>query len=477
MQRTSLMLFLVVATGCATHIDRLEVVRSAYFHGDVALAKVKIDEYAKKHKGEADVFELDRAMILLSEGKPAEAEKILRKVRDRFDFLEQKDVAEGVASMLTDDQRLSYHGEDYEKVLIRAMLALTSLVGDGQDANAYALQVAEKQEQIIAHGKAVDGKNPKENYKQVAIGPYVRAAVREETQTNYDDAERALQLVCNWEPTFTSGVKELERVRTGRHSEKGNGVVYVFTLVGKGPYKEERMEVASTVSLLVADRILSIAGKRSVPPTIAPIKVPRVVRPVNAVQTVQVVVDGHPLGQTETITDVGRIAFEQDEANFPYTLGRAVARRVVKKGIIYGAKEVTKMQKGSWTNLALDATGVVWEATESADTRCWGLLPEKIQVLRLELPAGLHQLALQPTSADRSFRGSIEMVPVQVEEGRNTYVLANFPGSRIAGRIVTNHEMGSVAQVKEENTTQVPTLPPPRPLPDLGSQPTNPGSE
>ena len=43
----------------------------------------------------------------------------------------------------------------------------------------------------------------------------------------------------------------------------------------------------------------------------------------------------------------------------------------------------------------LNAAGVVWEATESADTRCWGLLPEKIQVLRIELPAGQHQLSLQ----------------------------------------------------------------------------------
>ena len=31
---------------------------------------------------------------------------------------------------------------------------------------------------------------------------------------------------------------------------------------------------------------------------------------------------------------------------------------------------------------------MAWEASEAADTRCWGLLPDKIQVLRIELPAG-----------------------------------------------------------------------------------------
>jgi len=42
--------------------------------------------------------------------------------------------------------------------------------------------------------------------------------------------------------------------------------------------------------------------------------------------------------------------------------------------------------------LAVDLAGVAWEATESADTRCWGLLPDQIQVLRVELPAGRHEI-------------------------------------------------------------------------------------
>ena len=32
------------------------------------------------------------------------------------------------------------------------------------------------------------------------------------------------------------------------------------------------------------------------------------------------------------------------------------------------------------------------ELPEAADTRCWGLLPDKIQVLRIELPAGRHRV-------------------------------------------------------------------------------------
>src|SRR5207244_2839621 len=134
---------------------------------------------------------------------------------------------------------------------------------------------------------------------------------------------------------YGPGKQELERVKQGRHSAKGNGVLYVFALVGRGPYKEEHMEIPTTAGLLVADRILSATAHQSVPPTVAPIKVPRVVTPPNEVRAVAVAVDGCAKGETETLTDVGRLAVQQGEAVYPNVLGRAVARRVVKKAVVY----------------------------------------------------------------------------------------------------------------------------------------------
>jgi hypothetical protein len=66
--------------------------------------------------------------------------------------------------MLTDDRRLAYSGEDYEKVLVR-VFPLSSLRATA-DAAAYSLQVGAKQQQIIdAGGKGDD--NLRKNYKQV----------------------------------------------------------------------------------------------------------------------------------------------------------------------------------------------------------------------------------------------------------------------------------------------------------------------
>ena len=148
-------------SGCATHADRLTSIRGAYYGGRIAKARNIVSEALDEREQDRDVLKLERAMVELAEGNPQQAERTLREVRDSFDFLEQKDIGESVLANFKDDNQLAYSGEDYEKVLIRCFLALSSLMHDGIDAEAYALQVADKQRQIIHAGTDEEGNNPK----------------------------------------------------------------------------------------------------------------------------------------------------------------------------------------------------------------------------------------------------------------------------------------------------------------------------
>jgi len=423
-------------SGCATHADRLTTIRDAYYGGQVATARQIVETGLAERDADADVLKLERAMIELAEGQPEQAERTLREVRNRLDYLEQDSPGETVLAAFTDDNSRAYSGEDYEKVLVRCFLALSSLMHDRIDADAYAFQVAEKQQQIIQAGAESEGKNPKLAYQQVALGAYIQAALREATHTDYREAEKAIQLVASWEPNFEFAQEDLNRVRNGRHSEKGNGVLYVFGLVGEGPCKVEREEIPTSQALLIADRILSATAEHSLPPTIAPIQVPVVVRSPNRITNLGVEVDGQPAGQTATITDIGRMAMEQSEAVFPQVMARAVVRRVVKKASIYAAKDLVDVDN-PLAELAFDAAGSVWEASESADTRCWGLLPDQIQVLRIELPAGQHTIHLKPL-ADRRPLGAGAEQDVLIADGRNAYLLANFPDSGLVGKVLVS---------------------------------------
>ena len=246
--RSAVAIFLALAIvgGCTTYAKRLTQIREAYYVNDLAAANELIDARLKKERSDVDILRLEKARIELTSGRPAEAEQLMRTVRDRFDYLEQKSLADTTLAYLTDDQKRAYAGEDYEKVLVRAMLALSNLLDDGSDAEAYSLQMIEKQEQIIGAAATevaasdqepqAQEANPKVSYQRVALAPYLRGVLREATHRDYDDAQRSFATVVSWQPEFSSGASDLTRVVYGRHSEPGHGVLYVFSLTGRGTY-------------------------------------------------------------------------------------------------------------------------------------------------------------------------------------------------------------------------------------------------
>ena len=136
------------------------------------------------------------------------------------------------------------------------------------------------------------------------------------------------------------------------------------------------------------------------------------------------------------LTDVHQLAATTLNEKRSEVIARAVARRIVKKGAIYAAKD--KLDVGSdWASLAMDAAGVLWEATESADTRCWGLLPREIQILRLELPAGTHELSLEPVTAGTPVAPAAAC-RIDVADGQNTYVVSCWPDLEPIGEILVS---------------------------------------
>lgn len=437
-RRARVLALCLAAAGCASYDERTVELHNAYYDNQLATAKVSIAERLPRERAHGDLLKLDQAMIELAAGNPAGSERVLRDVRDHFDELEGAHPAASVASYMLDDNRRVYGGEDYEKILIRAFLALSNLMHDGGDAEAYSLQLIDKQEQIIAGGAGKDGNNPKAAYQRVALAPYMRGLLREATHLDYDDAERSYFTVCSWQPSFMAGQHDLQRASQGAHSERGHGVVYVFALTGRGPYKEEATEVPTTAALFIAGEIVSAVGNQTVPPNVAPVKVPRVVARRSNVAGVQVAASEQPLGITETITDVTQLAIQQYEAIYPTVIARAVARRVLKNGIVYGGKEAAGIAKGSLPGLAIDLAGLAWQASESADTRSWGLLPDRIQVLRVELPEGEHDLRLTPANHGGTLLGRGTTTRIRVADSRNTYVLATFPDTALVGQVLVS---------------------------------------
>jgi hypothetical protein len=421
--------------GCSTHAKRIAQPRNLFYDGQLQACRESLEKLSKSNRHDRDVVNLDLAVVDLLSGQAKHAETRLKEVRDRFDHLEQDSLAEKTVSMWTDDQVRSYSGEDYEKILIRFFLTLSNLMHDGTDAESYTLQIQDKHEQLAEQFESHSGKQ-KSEYVPLPIGFYMRGMLREATHRDYDDAIRNYEMASTLLPNCEPLRWDLSRVQGGVHSQPGHGVVYVFAMVGRGPYKVEVTERPTSDALLIADRIVSAVGPYKLPPTIAPIKIPDIAVPHSDVDSVGVQINGHPIGPTTSVADIEQLAVSTYQSNRNAIVARAVARRVIKKATIVAAKD--SMGKDGLTSLGMDLAGIAWEASEAADTRCWGLLPRDIQVLRVEAPSGEHQLQLSPLIGNRPV-GPSQHTTVRVIDGQNSYVVCWFPDARSVSQIMCSN--------------------------------------
>lgn len=80
----------------------------------------------------------------------------------------------------------------------------------GGDAEAYSLQIADKQQQIIQSAEVdAEGRTRRPVINKWHLDP-IYAPHCEETHRDYDDVQRSREMVVNWQPEFTSGKQDLE---------------------------------------------------------------------------------------------------------------------------------------------------------------------------------------------------------------------------------------------------------------------------
>ncbi|MEM8912955.1 MAG: hypothetical protein AAGC97_14405, partial [Planctomycetota bacterium] len=212
----------------------------------------------------------------------------------------------------------------------------------------------------------------------------------------------------------------------------------VFALVGRGPQLVPVDAPATTVASTVATALLRSddsdpQAERAWAETLAGIqsvKVPRVMVPESRIAGIGITTNTQVISRTEPLTDVATLAVKENDARMPLTVGRAMARRIVKEMAVNRTAKALNVdgQMGSIFRMAASAA---WTGTEQADTRNWGLLPREIQVARVELPVGAHTLDFHPLDAAAMPFGTTHRIPVEVIDGKNTYLILIAPDQKI----------------------------------------------
>lgn len=466
-------------TGCANRKATIQDGRRAFLAGDLTAANTAFQEIVDARGRYARPAELDLAMVELARGDVASASSRLRNLRDQFDQTSQVSKISGTgnsaakavalvgdaASMLTDDTMRVYQAAGYEEVMIRTMLAMCSLVQDDGDAESYMNQAAMHQAKlrslsIAKHQQFFPDSLDAQPHQELALAPYLRGVLREATHHDFDDAQRNYQLVSAIKPDFLPALDDLERATSGTHSRRDHGALYVFAMVGRGPVLETVESPVTTAAVSIASALLFKDGDKEDEvirlPKITSVKVPTVVVPPSPIAAITIVSQQDPptqhvhlsqrtspvppafqpdplplhetklLGATQSLTNVAELFQRQADAELPWTIARAFARQVTKEFAVTQARESLGLDGGLGTAFQF-AASTAWTASEEADTRCWGLLPREVQVLRAELPVGQHRIMMAPVGNDGYSIGPQIETSVTMHNGRNTYLVVIAP--------------------------------------------------
>ncbi len=430
---------LVLLCGCHITGNPLDLAVMAFDRGDTAAALTYLDELEERRDAESDILALDRSVVHLLASDPESTIRTLETARQRLNHLEQVDLAEQTQAAWNDERSIAWSGREFERRMVDNLQIVASLLQNEDDAFALATRgmeaVRSDELQLLpTHELAESDQTPGESppvmqapgrHAANQMTAWLAAAVHSERIQDADLTNRLIQQVSRWKPSDESSSDSLQPL--GTHTSRGTGTLQVVILASRiSPWRPERA-IPTSAALLAADRILTVTGKHSLPPTTSPVLIARPVhRRFDPQFQTQVSVGTLPTEVSRVFVDLNAAAWDSWEADRDQQLANAVVRRIVKKGTVYGAKNALNVPKGSGTDLLLNVAGSLWESREQADLRQWNLLPAAIELTQMELPAGRHivRLEVHPSGHGTATHPIDRLeLPVTIEDGHNTFVV------------------------------------------------------
>jgi hypothetical protein len=441
--------------GCASHSQGLTAVRSALLGGAPTNALAKHAE--QKEKPDDLLYLLERGYLEHEAGNYGASNRDFDAAELRADELYTKSVTNELAALATTDNLRPYRGYPHELVMIQYYRAFNYLrLGSYEGA---LVEARKANQRLVALS---DAREDKDTYRDDAFMQYLTGLLYENAGewndaavayrdayhayahyrrtfgaampdplpadlyralTRIDATEEAQRLAeshpdladqelrgldANVVLCVESGfipylepldivlpifdVKEDERYRDCRGCERDYGDV-LFNRYGSNIY-------AHAGSRYTLDHVLRFAFPRVVDfPT--RIRWAEIGGPVSADVSGGI---AQPLGQ------IMRHSFNE---RMPSILLRTIVRALIKEFARTGAKKTDEVL-GVLVNIA----GV---ATEQADTRSWLLLPREINLVKLTLPPGQHELSVVFHAADDTIVEA-RTIPVAVRDDAMSFV-------------------------------------------------------
>jgi uncharacterized protein len=391
--------------GCAHYATQLKLVTTQYDHGDFAEALVSLEKTElKTEKNNRLLYYLEKAMILDRIGQREDSRDLLFRADNLAKKLYTVSFTKTAATFVMNESVADYEGEDYEKISIHTMLAL-SFVEDKKlkSARVEAKRINSLLNQINEnYGPDEPHRFQKDGFARYlagliyeSLGEVDNAIISYRTALKiYENLYAKLfeitppkQLVTALQRLLTkrrrtSTLKKLQKKynlqpRTPKSLNSGELVVI--------------HELGSVTPKTTTDALINV-GNQTIRLSF-PLIIPKYSNPGPSKVTIK-----NKKKFAETFQNMDAIAVVSLEDRKQRLILKQGTRLLVKSQLIQKAYEELGPLGGILTNIAA-------AATETADTRSWTSLPQKFAVSRLEVAAGSHDVIVTTNGHSFAIKG------------------------------------------------------------------------
>jgi len=383
---------------CASYQTKVEDFRSALRSGKPEEAAKKIKEKAETEGDDQVVYLLEYGTALQLAGDYAASNRAFLKAEELTDIKDYHSLARVTGSLLTSATMVQYKGENYEKVLINAMLAVNFLMmGQLDEARVEARKLNDKLYKFRYEGK--------KNYDQNPFAFYLSALI-EEAQRDWDTAYIDFKRVYDLRPSLDYLKEDLIRASiSAQRSEDLEMWRKKFPGVKPAPLKE-----LGEVVLIYQQGW----GPQKRPyPGIG--KIPKL-HPLNsATKRVRLEVEQGASELSQEVMDVTQVSIKNLEDDY--------AKIIAGRAVGVGAKAVVADQLRQKNQLLGELAWIGMNIADQADLRQWISLPSSFQVAKIRLKPGTYRLrAVGLNGSGASTGESSEWWTVQVQARKKHFL-------------------------------------------------------
>jgi hypothetical protein len=388
------------ATSCATYQHKVRGAVSSMKRGKCNDAAKKLEKRAHTENDDQLVYLLDYATALQCAGRYKESTQAFLRADKIADIKDYHSLSRVTGSLLLNEGMVQYKGDDYEKVLINAFLAVNFAVeGNLEGAAVEARRLNEKLYKFKYEAKR--------NYEQNPFARYLSAIIWEAEKnwdSSYIDYKEAYKLNPNFaglkqdllvaarrarrRDEFNKWKKEFGiELNKDRMSRKMGELVFIYQQ-GKGPQKRPNPQFQRVPKLY-----------------------PRSSRGLFA----RLIVQDNGEYDTEKIYSVQDVAIK--------TLDDQYAGLVAKRMAGIAAKAVVADQIRQKNKALGQLAWIGMNLADRADLRQWSTLPQSFQVARVVLKPGKYNVSAVSLDYNRKPAGE-EMKPraIEIRRGKKTFI-------------------------------------------------------